>query len=449
MRGLWRRGDNHGGVEGPPLSCGLSCGAPSPSKRHCPRIPARTAEPKQRDSSRQSQEPYISGAPLNDARFSSLRRRALYLNPANGIPKSATSGTLSVSRSSCRGRRRNQLASWAEQLTAETCAAELEILHKPHLLAELGLPHSIRNILRQSAPLTPAAARVMRFDFHYTTQGWRISEVNSDVPGGFAEASDFCCYWLHISLGHNRPAGPATHFGPVRSARAASGSTVALLATPGYMEDQQIAFGLSDAPTRCARVHRSVAWQVPAQLHVEKRNRPPHHGPAQRQELAAVVRFYQGEWLARLPQQLGWSHFFREGRTPITNPGHALISESKRFPLLWDRLQTALPMWRTLLPEFATRVRCHGCEPAIGCSRPRSRTTATPSCIRERMSPHAWQRTTWSALLFPAQLGGTKTLCTPAARHAGWTCIPFPHWRFIRLMAAPQAGKPGYWCLVT
>ena len=33
--------------------------------------------------------------------------------------------------------------------------------------------------------------RVMRFDFHFTTEGWRISEVNADVPGGFNEASGF------------------------------------------------------------------------------------------------------------------------------------------------------------------------------------------------------------------------------------------------------------------
>ena len=32
--------------------------------------------------------------------------------------------------------------------------------------------------------------RLMRYDFHPTRdQGWMISEVNSDVPGGFAEAS--------------------------------------------------------------------------------------------------------------------------------------------------------------------------------------------------------------------------------------------------------------------
>jgi len=31
----------------------------------------------------------------------------------------------------------------------------------------------------------------MRFDFHWTTEGFRISEVNADVPGGFSESSAF------------------------------------------------------------------------------------------------------------------------------------------------------------------------------------------------------------------------------------------------------------------
>ncbi len=35
----------------------------------------------------------------------------------------------------------------------------------------------------------------------------------------------------------------------------------------------------------------------------------------------------------------------------MANPGSVVISESKRFPLVWDRLSAALPTWRALLPE--------------------------------------------------------------------------------------------------
>jgi hypothetical protein len=46
-----------------------------------------------------------------------------------------------------------------------------------------------------------------------------------------------------------------------------------------------------------------------------------------------------------------WRPFFRDGRTPVCNPGTALLAESKRFPLVWDKLRTRLRSWRRLLPE--------------------------------------------------------------------------------------------------
>ncbi len=33
--------------------------------------------------------------------------------------------------------------------------------------------------------------RVIRFDFHFTHDGWRISEANTDVPSGYIEATGF------------------------------------------------------------------------------------------------------------------------------------------------------------------------------------------------------------------------------------------------------------------
>src|SRR5262249_44281895 len=67
--------------------------------------------------------------------------------------------------------------------------------------------------------------------------------------------------------------------------------------------------------------------------------------------LDLIVRFYQSEWVVRLPRRVEWKYLFRGGKTPVTNPAPAIISESKRFPLLWDHLTTDLPTWRTLLPE--------------------------------------------------------------------------------------------------
>lgn len=37
--------------------------------------------------------------------------------------------------------------------------------------------------------------------------------------------------------------------------------------------------------------------------------------------------------------------------TPLSNPGAAIVIQSKRFPLIWDELNTNLATWRKLLPK--------------------------------------------------------------------------------------------------
>ena len=72
------------------------------------------------------------------------------------------------------------------------------------------------------------------------------------------------------------------------------------------------------------------------------------------QQMLAVdllVRFFPAEWLPSLPRRCQWQHFFVDSQTPQSNPGVALLSQSKRLPLVWDELSTQLPHWRALLPE--------------------------------------------------------------------------------------------------
>src|SRR5215471_2531235 len=84
-----------------------------------------------------------------------------------------------------------QLSAIAEALSRELAAAERELLARKDLHNKLGLPRALREEFGRLADPTPGVARVMRFDFHFTDEGWRISEVNADVPGGFIEASGF------------------------------------------------------------------------------------------------------------------------------------------------------------------------------------------------------------------------------------------------------------------
>jgi glutathionylspermidine synthase len=52
-----------------------------------------------------------------------------------------------------------------------------------------------------------------------------------------------------------------------------------------------------------------------------------------------------------LPRASGWRAFFEGTRTPVSNPATALLTQSKRFPLTWDRLTSGMGSWRLFLPE--------------------------------------------------------------------------------------------------
>jgi hypothetical protein len=239
------------------------------------------------------------------------------------------------------------LADLARRLAAELAEAERELLDRPELFTRLGLPRALARSLGEEEAVTGAAARVLRFDFHFTTEGWRISEVNSDVPGGFTEATNFGALMAeHTGLGH--PPGDPTRRLAAAIARAAGpGGVVALLSAPFYVEDQQVVSHL------CAHLRaRGLAARLVAPHQLRWRDGRASVETARYQgPVDAIVRFYQAEWLARLRCRAAWAPLFRGGRTPVANPGSAALGESKRLPLVFADLKAPMATWRKLLPE--------------------------------------------------------------------------------------------------
>lgn len=82
-----------------------------------------------------------------------------------------------------------------------------------------------------------------------------------------------------------------------------------------------------------------------------------------RMPLGAIYRFFQGEWTQRLPGN-AWGPLFKGGLTPVCNPGVAVLTESKRLPLVWSKLDSPRPTWSGLLP-FTSRPQI----PALGCAK--------------------------------------------------------------------------------
>ena len=84
-----------------------------------------------------------------------------------------------------------ELADYTRKLAKETMEAEEFINDNLHLAKTLKLPRHLKNEIKSMSNYErDKHVRLMRFDFHPIKEGgFAVSEVNSDVPGGFAEGS--------------------------------------------------------------------------------------------------------------------------------------------------------------------------------------------------------------------------------------------------------------------
>lgn len=292
--------------------------------------------------------PWIPAAPLDPRDFATLRRRAIFecnkWDPQMEDESAIASHPLVLHEAAWR-----ELSTVAERLAAETLAAEAELAERPELHAMLGLPRAVRRALSDARRRAPSRgiARLIRFDFHWTTDGWRISEANTDVPGGLNEASGFARLFAPWYPAAHAVGDPVADYAEALIACAAPGDCVALVHATAYTDDRQVMTYLARA-LESRGVHAVLV--SPAQLSWDA-------GCAAfacewaTGDVDAIVRFFPGEWLPNLPWRTGWHCFFGGARTPLSNPAVALLTQSKRFPLVWDVLRTPLPTWRALLPE--------------------------------------------------------------------------------------------------
>ena len=246
----------------------------------------------------------------------------------------------------------HRLKTWAEDLARETLDAEAELSERTDWHRRLGLGWRLRSVFQRVAAggASPGAARVMRFDFHLTTDGWRISEANTDVPGGFNESSGFtelmaCHYAAAEPLGD-----PAASYAEAILRATFPGAVVALVHATGYTDDRQVMSYLARHLEA-----RSLRTRLVSPVHLRwdvshaRRARVELDGLSELADL--VVRFFPAEWLPNLRRSCAWQHFFFGTSTPLSNPATALVTQSKRFPLVWNALQSPLRTWHALLPE--------------------------------------------------------------------------------------------------
>jgi glutathionylspermidine synthase len=240
-----------------------------------------------------------------------------------------------------------ELRTLAEALSRELASAERELLRRRDLQAKLGLPKALREEFGRLAEPTPGIARVMRFDFHFTDEGWRISEVNADVPGGFIEASGFTQLMAAHYPGTTAPPDPASTYARTLADALGPDSVIGLVHATAYSDDHQVMQFLGK---RMIEHGLRAILSSPGHIRWHK-DRASISSSFAESRLDAIVRFFPAEWLPALPTKSQWTSFLSGSRTPISNPASALLVQTKRFPLAWDGLSTALPTWRMLLPQ--------------------------------------------------------------------------------------------------
>jgi glutathionylspermidine synthase len=237
-----------------------------------------------------------------------------------------------------------ELARTAEQLAAETLAMEQALLRRPDLLRRLGLPRPITKALRMAKAPAKGIARVMRFDFHPLADGWALSEVNCDVPGGFIESAGIARL-VHANFPDlHLPAEPASAVAKALRRSVGENALVALVHATAYTDDRQVMTFLSRFLAEQGLRSELVG---PEQLRWGDGAAHLHDGA----RVDAILRFYPAEWLPALGRRSGWQQFFRPSRTPACNPATALCVQSKRLPLVWDELEAPHVLWKRLLPE--------------------------------------------------------------------------------------------------
>ncbi len=223
----------------------------------------------------------------------------------------------------------------AEAAARELFALEHEIAFAEDIQKLIGLPRNLRKLLKHEN--FTDHLRTLRFDFHPTTSGWVISEVNSDVPGGFGEASFLPSLYKTYTDARLLPIMPIKVWGDTIQSRFSTG-TVALLHAPGFLEDEQVVRVLAEELRD--RGFHSHLIQSPFALKWDRGFAYLRRDT--RVKIEALLRFYQVEWLSELPSWTGWKNLCRARyhQVCVINPIISAISESKRLGLCFQHLVT-------------------------------------------------------------------------------------------------------------
>ena len=231
----------------------------------------------------------------------------------------------------------------AEELSHEVLTMETALLNKLSLTKELGLPSKIhRNLPLLRKSQDNPGIRIMRFDFHPSDNGWKLSEVNSDVPAGLPEASILPQLTERFFPEYQAGKNTVEKLYEAYRKEVTLGLPIIFLHATAYSEETQIISCLTDYFSN--KGYYTIAGSPNHLTWIDK------EAYFDDIKLGAIYRRYPFEWLSSLKNKKIWLGYY-DNKTLSCNPARAILSQSKRLPLVWDKLGVDIPTWKQFLPK--------------------------------------------------------------------------------------------------
>jgi len=239
------------------------------------------------------------------------------------------------------------------KLSRETIDAELFLKDNKDCIKNLALPsHIIKQLSKFSNYDQSKHIRLMRFDFHPTTNGFKISEVNSDVPAGFAEASalnEIALNYIDNSHDFFAPKNFSDQLVLNIKTHMHAQDYIALIHCTAYSDDRQVVEYIGNALKKEGIMPiylgpDSIAFEDKKAVSLQKYSQ---------HSLGGMIRVFPIEWLVDLPKKIKWDGFF-DTITMCCNHAIAIYAQTKRFPLVFDALKKrglVFDAWEQFLPK--------------------------------------------------------------------------------------------------
>lgn len=245
----------------------------------------------------------------------------------------------------------DEIIKLTKSLDKETRAAE-EYLNKNIKIAKkLALPKKIlKQVTNMQKYDNTQNIRLMRYDFHPNINGkWVVTEVNSDVPGGFAESSllpELARKFInmseleYISFGE-KMIDAINHMLNKKG-------TIMMVHCTCFSDDRQVMQYLGD---RLKKEGYTVIYGAADHINFKEKQAYCILDNNQK-KIDLIFRFTPLEWLIQMKPRR-WDGYFNTITKSCNHP-IGIYAQSKRFPFVWKDLEKVninMNTWKNLLPE--------------------------------------------------------------------------------------------------